>query len=138
MRSRMSALVLSLVLAAAFTACNKQQSQTQNPPPTTDNSMAQNQPPASDGQMQSAPTQSQISARMGPETLCEVVQIMRYRMASKVKGFGRRPLARGGARHGEAGVRKPPKEETAFRKGRWRRSHDLWGFEDRRLSAPRS
>jgi glucose/arabinose dehydrogenase len=59
MRSRMSALVLSLVLAAAFTACNKQQSQTQNPPPTTDNSMAQNQPPASDGQMQSAPTQSQ-------------------------------------------------------------------------------
>ena len=59
MRSRMSALVLSLVLAAAFTACNKQQSQTQNPPPTTDNSMAQNQPPASDGQMQSAPAQSQ-------------------------------------------------------------------------------
>jgi hypothetical protein len=55
-----------------------------------------------------------------------------------VKGFGRRPLARGGARHGEAGVRKPPKEETAFRKGRWRRSHDLWGFEDRRLSAARS
>ena len=30
-----------------------------------------------------------------------------------MKGFGRRPLARGGARHGEAGVRKPPKEETA-------------------------
>src|SRR5271155_4200127 len=27
---------------------------------------------------------------------------------------------RGGARHGEAGVRKPPKEETAFRKRRWR------------------
>src|SRR5271170_1083560 len=47
----------------------------------------------------------------------------------RVKGFGRRPLARGGARHGEAGVRKPPKEETAFRKGRWRRSCDLWGFE---------
>lgn len=59
MRSRMSALVLSLVLVAAFTACNKQQSQTQNPPPATDNSMAQNQPPASNGQMQSAPSQSQ-------------------------------------------------------------------------------
>src|ERR1700686_5005586 len=60
------------------------------------------------------------------------------RTAAWVKGFGRRPLARGGARHGEAGVRKPPKEETAFRKRRWRRSHDLWGFEDRSLSAPRS
>jgi hypothetical protein len=34
-----------------------------------------------------------------------------------VKGFGRRPLARRRARHGEAGVRKPPKEETAVRKG---------------------
>src|ERR1700733_11540067 len=51
------------------------------------------------------------------------------RMTAMVKGFGRRPLARGGARHGEAGVRKPPKEETAFRKRRRRRSHDLWGFE---------
>src|SRR5271167_1041964 len=64
----------------------------------------------------------------------------RYRAstAAKVKGFGRRPPARGGARHGEAGVRKPPKEETAFRKGRWRRSCDLWGFEDRSLLAARS
>jgi hypothetical protein len=25
-----------------------------------------------------------------------------------------------------------PKEETAVRKRRWRRSHDLWGFEDRK------
>ncbi len=58
--------------------------------------------------------------------------------AALVKGFGRRPLAGGGARHGEAGVRKPPKEETAFRKRRWRRSHDLWGFEERSLSAARS
>jgi hypothetical protein len=61
-----------------------------------------------------------------------------WRTSAMVKGFGRRPLARGGARHGEAGVRKPPKEETAFRKRRWRRSHDLWGFEDRNLLAARS
>ena len=54
------------------------------------------------------------------------------------EGFRTPASCAGGARHGEAGVRKPPKEETAFRKGRWRRSHDLWGFEDRRLSAPRS
>ena len=60
------------------------------------------------------------------------------RMTAMVKGFGRRPLARGGARHGEAGVRKPPKEETAFSKRRWRRSRHLWGFEDRSLSAARS
>src|SRR5271170_7703735 len=58
------------------------------------------------------------------------------RTSRSVKGFGRRPPARGSARHGEAGVRKPPKEETAFRGRRWRSSHDLWGFEDRRLSAP--
>ena len=60
-----------------------------------------------------------------------------FRVSAMVKGFGRRPLARGGARHDEAGVGKPPKEETAFRKRRWRRSHVLWGFEDRGLSAPR-
>src|SRR5277367_568822 len=59
------------------------------------------------------------------------------RVAALVKGFGRRPLARGGAGHDEAGVGKPPKEETAFRKRRWRGSHVLWGFEDRGLSAPR-
>jgi hypothetical protein len=59
MRSRMSALVLSLVLVAAVSACNKQPSQSQNQPPTTDNSMAQNQPPASNAQSQSAPAQSQ-------------------------------------------------------------------------------
>src|ERR1700685_2261794 len=51
--------------------------------------------------------------------------------AFRLKGFGHRPLARGGARHDEAGVGKPPKEETAFRKRRWRRSHVLWRFEDR-------
>src|ERR1700691_5394444 len=61
-----------------------------------------------------------------------------HRATAMVKGFGRRPLARGGARHGEAGVRKPSKEETAFRKRRWRRSHVLWGFDDRSLSAARS
>ena len=60
MRSRMSALVLSLVLALAFTACNKQQSQ--NQPPAADNSMAQNQPPANNGQSQMAPSQQQPSA----------------------------------------------------------------------------
>lgn len=62
MRSRMSALVLSLVLAAAFTACNKQPSQSQNQPPTTDNSMAQNQQPANNGQSQQAPSQQQQMA----------------------------------------------------------------------------
>lgn len=65
MRSRMSALLLSLVLATAFTACNKQQSQTQNPPPATDNSMAQNQPPANNAQTQSAPPPQQ-SQQMAP------------------------------------------------------------------------
>jgi hypothetical protein len=30
-----------------------------------------------------------------------------------------------------AGVRKPPKEETADRKGRVLVGRDLWGFEDR-------
>ena len=54
------------------------------------------------------------------------------------EGFRTTASGAGRARHGEAGVRKPPKEETAFRKRRWGRSCDLWGFEDRRLSAPRS
>jgi hypothetical protein len=54
------------------------------------------------------------------------------------EGFRTPASGAGRARHGEAGVRKPPKEETAFRKRRWRRSCDLWGFEDRRLSAARS
>ena len=54
-----------------------------------------------------------------------------------VKGFGRRPLADGRAESG-AGVRKPPKEETAGRKGAvWRAR--LWGFEGRgRLSSEAS
>jgi hypothetical protein len=68
---------------------------------------------------------------------CEAALLLRK--AAMVNGFERRPLARGGARHGEAGVPKPfTKDETAFGKGRWRRSHDLWGFEDRSLSAARS
>jgi hypothetical protein len=54
------------------------------------------------------------------------------------EGFRTPASGVGRARHGEAGVRKPPKEETAFRKRRRRRSHQLWGFEDRRLSAARS
>jgi len=62
MRSRMSALVLSLVLAVAFTGCNKQPSQSQNPPPAADNSMAQNQPAANNDQGQSAPQQQQQMA----------------------------------------------------------------------------
>jgi hypothetical protein len=61
MRSRMSALVLSLVLAVAFTGCNKQPSQSQNPPPAADNSMAQNQPAANNDQGQSAPQQQQMA-----------------------------------------------------------------------------
>jgi hypothetical protein len=44
----------------------------------------------------------------------------RYRAptAAMVKGFGRRPLARGGARHGEAGVRKPPIPRRKPRSGK--------------------
>ncbi len=65
MRSRMSALVLSLVLALAFTGCNKQQSQ--NQPPAADNSMAQNQPPAGNAQnQQPAPSQQQQMAPAAP------------------------------------------------------------------------
>jgi hypothetical protein len=54
-----------------------------------------------------------------------------------VKGFERRPASRADAasRTAEAGVRKPAKEETAIFKGRWRRAHDLWGFENRELTA---
>jgi hypothetical protein len=64
MRSRMSALVLSLVLAVAFTGCNKQSSQ--NQPPAADNSMAQNQPPANDAQTQPAPSQQQQQQAPAP------------------------------------------------------------------------
>jgi hypothetical protein len=58
MRSRISAVVFSLVLALAFTGCNKQpsQSQNQNQPPASDNTMAQNGQPAT---QQSAPQQQQ-------------------------------------------------------------------------------
>ncbi len=62
MRSRMSSLVLTLLLALSFSACNKQQSQSQ---PATDNTSAQNQmnpsnPPANQSQMaNSAPAQQQ-------------------------------------------------------------------------------
>lgn len=60
MRSRMSALVLTIVLALSFTACNKQSSQ--NQPPAADNSMAQNQPPASNGQTEASPSQPAAAA----------------------------------------------------------------------------
>jgi hypothetical protein len=65
MRSRMSALVLTLVFALSFSACNKQQSQSQ---PAADNTTAQNQmnpnnPPAGQSQMaNSAPPQQQQMA----------------------------------------------------------------------------
>ena len=49
-----------------------------------------------------------------------------------VKGFGRRPIATVEARR-RGGVRKPPKEETAGRKGS--RGRDLWGFAGRGRSA---
>jgi hypothetical protein len=61
MRSRLSALVFSCVLALSFTACNKQQSQTQ--PPASDNTMAQNSQPAAS---QSAPAQQQGQQQMAP------------------------------------------------------------------------
>ena len=60
MRSRMSAFVLSLVLALTFTACNKQQSQN---PPANENQTAQNSQPASTDQMQQAPAQQQQQAQ---------------------------------------------------------------------------
>ena len=52
------------------------------------------------------------------------------------EGF-RTPASGAEARSGtaEAGVRNPAKEETAIRKGRWRRVHGLWGFEDGERSA---
>jgi hypothetical protein len=65
MRSRMSALVLSLVLAVAFTGCNKQPSQSQNPP-AADNSMAQNQPAANNGEGQAPQQQQQPQQQMAP------------------------------------------------------------------------
>ena len=67
MRSRMSALVLSLVLVAGFAACNKKdESQSQPPATTSDNSMAQSNQPSgnqSGGSMsrQSVPPQQQMA-----------------------------------------------------------------------------
>jgi hypothetical protein len=68
MRSRISALVISMLLVLAFTACNKQQSQSQ---PATDNSSAQanqmaNTAPAgnSASPMQNSPAASQPSNAM--------------------------------------------------------------------------
>jgi hypothetical protein len=51
-----------------------------------------------------------------------------------VKGFGRRPQHDGGCGVG-AGVRKPPKEETAGGKRLCLAARDLWGFEGGGLSA---
>lgn len=57
MRSRMSALALSVVLALSFTACSKKDAQTQ---PATSDSMAQNsQPAANNAPSQTAPMQQQ-------------------------------------------------------------------------------
>lgn len=64
MRSRMSALVLSLILMAGLSACNKQQSQ--STPPANDNSAAQtSQPATTGGQAQPAPAQQ--SQQMAPQ-----------------------------------------------------------------------
>ncbi len=65
MRTRLSALALSVVLVLAITACNKQQSQN-TPPATTDNTMAQNNQPAANNNtpaQQSAPAQQQQQAQ---------------------------------------------------------------------------
>ena len=59
MRSRLSVVVLSFVLAFAFSGCNKQPSQSQNQPPASDNTMAQNSQPAT---QQSAPMQHNSSS----------------------------------------------------------------------------
>jgi hypothetical protein len=55
-------------------------------------------------------------------------------MTAMVKGFGRRPQ-HDRPRSREAGVRKPPLEETAGRKSLCLGERDLWGFEGRGLSA---
>jgi hypothetical protein len=55
-------------------------------------------------------------------------------MLPLVKGFGRRPQHDGACGCG-AGVRKPPKEETAGRKRLCPGARDLWGFEGCGLDA---
>jgi len=55
-------------------------------------------------------------------------------MTAKVKGFGRRPQ-RDRAYGIGAGVRKPPKEETAGRKRLCLAARALWRFEGRGLIA---
>ena len=59
-----------------------------------------------------APSTSSMSTV--PRTFATLHVSRRYRAptAAKVKGFGRWPLGAGRGRHGEAGVRKPPKEAT--------------------------
>ena len=71
-----------------------------------------------------------VEWKMTPERRRRPALGARARMSRKVKGFDAGPLADGRARSG-AGVRKPPKEETAGRKGRGLVGRELWGFEDR-------
>ena len=59
MRSRLSVAVLSLVLAFAFSGCNKQPSQAQSQPPASDNTMAQNSQPATQQQQAAPPPQQE-------------------------------------------------------------------------------
>lgn len=61
MRSRMSALVLSLILVAGFAACNKKDQSQNQPATTSDNSMAQSSQP-SGNQPGGSMSQSQQSA----------------------------------------------------------------------------
>lgn len=69
MRSRMSALVFSLVLALSLTACNK----SQNPPATADNSAAESTQPAN-GQAQSSPAPAQQQQQMAPQQQQQMAQ----------------------------------------------------------------
>jgi hypothetical protein len=70
MRTRLSALVFSVVLVLAITACNKQQSQ--NAPATTDNTTAQNsQPMSSNAPTQSAPAQQEAPAQQPAQQMAQ-------------------------------------------------------------------
>jgi hypothetical protein len=64
MRSRMSALALTVILALSFAACSKKDAQTQ--PATTDNMAQSSQPAATTAQGQSAPVQQQSQQQMAP------------------------------------------------------------------------
>jgi len=70
MRSRMSALVLSLVIVLAFAACSKKQSENQ---PTSDNSMQQSNQAATTGSqpMSSSNTPAQPPAAAPPQQMAQ-------------------------------------------------------------------